>query len=319
MGSSLPIGPSTFSEMLQTAKLNKDQQQQFASLFAANRTDPSALWKAVTESLGSEVSDRLQVGGKVAALTLNNAPLMGRINALRGNDGLTDAVQLAEEGLYEDSQWKDLLDGVEIPDLVTGADDAERRTNFGKYLGAQVRLSFPTACVAHMVEKGDVAVGTPEKVSKFLKTHQGKFEIGVQPIEQYIAENKLRVAAATINELKRIQRVYQLTPSDRALSVLLGRGIDSAYQIVHYGREAFIRDLAVELGDGDEARQIYDKAAQVYNAVLNVSVNFLLAKNGISLGATPADGGDAAPDAAVAGGRSGFVLQPGLRAPRADG
>ena len=126
------------------------------------------------------------------------------------------------------------------------------------YLAAQVRLSYPTAAVAQMVKSGDLpftgaAPGVSDQVHAFLTEHQGKFEIGVQPVQQYIAQNNLQVADETVQQVKRLQRVYQITPSDQAMTGLMKRGIDAAYHVVRYDRDTFVQSFAADLGGADQA------------------------------------------------------------------
>jgi hypothetical protein len=139
-----------------------------------------------------------------------------------------------------------------------------------------------------MVRAGELKVDAPAPIHDFLIEHQGQFEIGVQPVEQYIARNNLDVTTETVQGIKQLQRVYQITPSDQAMSALLSRGIHSAYHVVQYGQDAFIRDFAAELGGVEQAQQTYDKSAHVHNAVLNVAISYLTARNGIPLGAETA-------------------------------
>ena len=91
-----------------------------------------------------------------------------------------------------------LSDHVPVPKEIPGDTLAAKRANYAEYLGAQVRLSYPTASVAEMVKSSDLPVNAPEQVHTFLIEHQGKFEIGMQPVEQYIAQNHLNVPGETV-------------------------------------------------------------------------------------------------------------------------
>jgi hypothetical protein len=86
--------------MLTVSRLTDAQQSTFAQLYAAHRTDMAGLWTAVGAALGKETADRLQVNGKLAFLTVNNAPLMDKVHATAGANGLTDPLQLAQSGYH---------------------------------------------------------------------------------------------------------------------------------------------------------------------------------------------------------------------------
>src|SRR5439155_26487437 len=59
----------------------------------------------------------------------------------------------------------------------------------------------------------------------------------------------------------------------------------------------------------DNAAQTYDKSVQIHNAVLNIAISYLTAKNGVSLGALPLQAAQQASDGA------GQILQPAPKGP----
>jgi hypothetical protein len=310
-------GASSLREMLTTSRLDAAQQSQFAALYAAHRTDLPGFWDAVTQAFGQETAQRLQVDGKLGFLTINNAPLMGALHTAAGGGGVTDPLQLAQGGYYRAAQWSGLLtEAVPIPKEIPGETPQAKRANYGDYLAAQVRLSYPTAAVAHMVKGGDLpltgaAPGAPDQVYGFLTEHQGKFEIGMQPVQQYVARNQLNVAPETVTQIQRLQRVYQITPSDQAMTGLMKHGMDAAYHVVRYDRDTFVQTYQQELGGAESAAQTYDRSVQVHNAVLNVAVSYITAKNGITLGAQRLEAAQQGTDS------SGQILQPAPKAPSA--
>jgi Neuraminidase-like domain/Salmonella virulence plasmid 28.1kDa A protein len=285
-----PAAVSPLKDLLEVGQLQPDQQQQFAELYVRSRTDLTKFWDSVTETFGVDVSTRLQVNGKIGFLTRNNAPLVTRLQRIGGDTGLTDPVQLAAAGLHRSSEWLPLLDGAPVPDSIPGNSAEEKRANYAEYLATQIRVSYPTASVAQMVRAADLKADAPAEVHDFLTAHHGKFEIGVQSIEQFIARTGVDIDKGALNDIKRRQRGYQMTPSDQAMSSLLRRGLHSAASVVRYGKDAFVRDFAEDFGGAQRARQTFDKAVQVHAAVLNVALSFLTARNGVALGGDPLEG-----------------------------
>jgi hypothetical protein len=281
-------GASSLKEMLDASRLNESQQTKFAELYTTHRSDLPKFWEEVEGEFGAGASQRLQVDGKLAFLTINNAPLMRVLRDDAGGDGLRDTVELARKGLHRAAAWGRFLDdGVAVPEEIPGGTPEAKRANYAEYLAAQVRLSYPTASVAEMVKSGDMAVSEPERVHAFLTEHQGKFEIGMMPVGQYVKRNQLDVAAETLTQVKRVERVYQITPSDRAMNGLMKRGVDSASQVVRFEKAMFVQTFAQDLGGAEIAAQTYDKSLQVHNAVLNIVVSYLTARNGVDLGSRP--------------------------------
>ncbi len=301
------IGPSSLKEMLTISRLNGDQQAKFAELYAKNRTDMPAFWKTVASTFGQDKANRLQVDGKLGFLTLNNAPLIQKVHETAGSAGVADPLELAQKGYRRAEPWiRQLTSEVPIPHEIPGDKTEIKRANYAGYLAAQVRLSYPTAALAQMVKNGDLPLtgapdGTSDQVHSFLTEHQGKFEVGMQPVEQYVAQNKLQVAKETIQQVKRLQRVYQITPNDQALSGLMKHGIDAAYHVIRYDKETFVQRFAGDLGGADHAALTYDKSVQVHNAVLNIVLSYLNARTVPAIGVhsppsvlnpTPANAGD---------------------------
>ena len=299
------VGVSSLKEMLTVSGLDdtvvigtSTSQETFAKLYAESRSDMPAFWKAVTNAFPDKVK-RLQVDGKLGFLTINNAPLMQKVHAKAGPNGLSDPLQLAQMGYHRAEAWSQqlLTDDVPIPREIPGDSLETKRANYASYCAAQVRLSYPTASVAQMVQSGALpltgaAPGVPEQAHTFLTEHQGKFEIGVQPVQQYIAQNQLQVDDEIVKQVKRLQRVYQITPSDRAMIGLLKRRSDAAHHIVHYQREHFVQTFAEELkalGETEQvaleqAAQVYDRSVQIHNAVLNIALSYLNARTAPSIG-----------------------------------
>ena len=162
-----------------------------------------------------------------------------------------------------------------------------------------MRLSFPTAVVAEMVKSGETPVSKDanrDGVHTFLTQHHGKFEIGMQPVQRYIARNKLQVSSEVTTEITRIQRVYQITPSDSAMNALLKRGLDSALAVSRYDRDQFVRMYKEDLGGEANARLTHAMAQQVYNAVFNLATSYLVARTAPKIGVhSPAKYADTTP------------------------
>lgn len=281
------VGASSFQELLATSLDGEDQRRQFAELYTLHGNDPARLWEEVRGAFGEATANRLQLDGQLAYLTINNAPLIGKLHAAAGRDGLRDVSQLVEKGLYRAPEWQRHLGSDPVPSEIPGKDATEKRARYADLLAAQVRLSFPTAVVAQMVKGGETPVASEdvgERVHTFLTQHAGQFEIGMQPFGQYVARNNLQVDAEVAQEVTRIQRVYQITPSDEAMNGLLQSGIDSAFAAMRYEQEEFVRAFEGVVGGEQNARLIHAKAQQVHSSVLNVALTYLTARGAPAIG-----------------------------------
>jgi hypothetical protein len=283
-----PIGPSNLQQMLSAASLAGSSQQTFAELYVQYRNNPAALWPAVTTALGAATAASLQLAGRLFYMTINNAPLISALTTAEKANPITSTADLALRGYYDPAKWTPII-GTSVPTGIPGAPGTEQQNNYANLLAAQVRVAHPTVVLATQVAAGVLkTTDTPAVatgVHDFLISHQGQFEIGLEPVEAYIARTKLTgTAPAVVTQIKRLQRAYQLTPDDQSLAILLSNNLDSAYAVTRYDAEGFKRAFAAKLGGAETASAIHARASQVFSAVLNVTVNYLGARVAPSLG-----------------------------------
>jgi Neuraminidase-like domain len=267
---------SSLRAMLQvTLGADTQRQQEFATLYTQYQTDMTSFWAAVTKSFGDATSKKLQLDGQLAFLTLNNAPLMTNVYKAEQSTPITSLLDLVRRGYYQASKWTPLMTDGAQTDLIA-------------LMTAQLRLGYPTAVLAEMINSNAIPLTTDATVRsgvyQFLVQNQGSYELGLEPIDQYIASAGLKGDPAVVAQIKRLQRVYQVTPNDTAMNALLTSGVDSAYAITHYGHDAFIRAFSTSMGGADVAAATFVKAQSVYNAVLNVTTDYLIRRVTPALG-----------------------------------
>ncbi len=282
------LGLSTLRQMLQPILADAGQQTQFARLYAQYGNDPARFWTEVQSAFGAGTAKQLQFQGQLCYLTLDNQPLVAALAAAERQSPPTSTLDLATRGYHDPAKWTPLIDSA-IPPQIPGATADEQRANYAALLAAQVRVAHPTAVLADLVQRGTLPLaGTtarPADVAGFLAAHQGSFEIGIEPVEAFIARSKITgTASAVVAEIKRLQRVYQISPDDRTMTALLQQKLDSASAIARHEQASFTRSFAAALGGEAAAREIHARAKQVHNAVLNVAVSYLLARQAPVLG-----------------------------------
>lgn len=275
------IGASTLKDIVASALPDAAAQKRIAELYYEHRGDLPKLWERVGAEFPGAV-DLLQLDGKLAFLTFNNAPL---IQKLRGQNGdLRSPPDLVRLRFYESKAWEPLLtDDVPIPADIPGISPVEKRANYATFIASQIRLSYPTAVIAELVRTDAIPLGAAQAVrtavAQFLSEHQAEFEFGLQPVERYLRKKNIELDAAQLTELKRLQRVYQISPSDEAMTRLLGHNLDSAYAVVRYDKQTFVNTFKDEFGGQAIARLIYDKAHLVHHTVLNIATAFFLERS----------------------------------------
>jgi hypothetical protein len=271
-----PGGLSTLQQMLSP---DLTGTQQFAQLYVQYQGDWPSFWNAADQAFGTPTAAKLQLAGKLYYLTLNNEPLVTALKVAEAKPPLTSTSDLASRGYYDPAKWAPLI-GASIPPGIPGANADEQASNYAQLLAAQVRVAHPTAVLADQVRRGILPVpGTAddtESVASFLAEHQDDFVIGVEPIQAYITRQGLTQTPATvISGIKRIQRVYQLTPDDASMSVLLFHNLDSAFAITRYDSAGFVRAFGSKVGGDDKAAAVHARARQVFATTLGMTIGYL--------------------------------------------
>src|SRR5574341_1885803 len=157
---------STVGRMLTASGLTAAEQDTFDALATAYHDDPRLLWRAASEAgISAAKIDMLQLQGKLACLTLNNAPL---ITALGVTGDLPKA--LLSKDLHTTEAWQRVINqagGAQIvPPAYTGDDKVAA---YAEDLARKVRMALPTQVVTRRIEKGELTVpGAPPQLAQVL-------------------------------------------------------------------------------------------------------------------------------------------------------
>jgi FHA domain len=210
---------------------------------------------------------QLQLISQLFHLTISNQPLVAALMTADADHALTSMLDLATRGYYDPAKWAPLI-GASVPPGIPGADAEEQASNYAQLLAAQVSVAFPTAVLADQVRRHIVPISDTADiagVADFLASGQGQFEIGIEPVETYLARTGLTgPPAAVMTRVRRLQQAYQLTPDHTSLAVLLRHDLDSALAVTRYDPAGFARRFADELGGTDTATAIHAWATQVF-------------------------------------------------------
>ena len=152
------LGVSKFSDLIAPVLTGAGQASQFATMLVAHAGDLPALWAEVGRTFGAATQAKLQLIGQLSYLTLDNAPLLGALNAAEANAPLTQPMDLATRGYCDPAKWTPLV-GSSIPAGVPGANPTEQATNYAAWLAAQVGCRFRRRRLAAKVKSGAIPLG----------------------------------------------------------------------------------------------------------------------------------------------------------------
>jgi hypothetical protein len=158
-------------------------------------------------------------------------------------------VQLVALDLHDPEQWKARvrtlaadpadLDAL-IPVAYQGATVDDRLDSYASDMARKVRVAYPTEVVGRLVANDTINLGAGKEAAVAVLAAAGAqgFRFGVHPVEAFVKNRGIAVAgmtgdevAAGTQQLKTLQRVYQITPGSDAMPVLMELGLTSAYDV----------------------------------------------------------------------------------------
>lgn len=304
-----PGSRSTYGALLKGSGLSDAAQATFAPVYLKHRGDPEALWgEARKAGLDDAQIGKLRLQGKLAFLAGNSEGMTSRLM----QRGINDPVQLVDQDFHLPDSWvKEILAQAGIPEdrrnALTAADKTSleaiipaahgggniegRLDAYADEMARKVRLSYPTQVIGRMIEKGDINVpAAGAATAKLLKSAAAQgFRLGQTPVTTFLESHagaKAGVAVAELpaaeQQMRTLQRVYQITPSNEAMPVLMSLGMTSAYDVMAYSEAEFMVLFAKKYFDlygkspaVAESRLVYRKARQVSSVTYNL---FTIAK-----------------------------------------
>ncbi|MFL6201533.1 MAG: neuraminidase-like domain-containing protein [Thermoanaerobaculia bacterium] len=320
---------SSFGDLLDRAGLTQAEQAAFENVYLDHQGTAAELWQAVAKAgLSTATIGKLQLQGKLAYLTLNNADLAAAVQKEVGTP--EELASMVDKDLHREEAWKERLlamagksdAGLQklIPPAYQGETTADRLHAYGADLARKVRQTFPTRVVARMIEKDVLHLGERHDalkapVSTFLKNAEALgYSPGQVPFNKFVAENHEKVFDGvpkedipdTAHAAKKLHRLYQITPTDEALQLVLGEGFTSAYDVATLPYETFLESYGDRFSSDPNvsrnvASQLYRKAQQV----TTVTYNFFTAAK--QMETAPTVYAISAPDGAVQEAKKGLI------------
>lgn len=275
---------STYGEMLALSGVSEGQRDTVEDLLRANQGNPAQLWQALSSAGGLPV-ERMKITAKLGYLTMNSAPL---ISTMLGEMATVDDIPdvLVENNLYRVDAWIDRLESIEadpagmdslLPPGISGGTVDERVTAYAADLARKVRLSYPTHVIRNMIATDELSLGpshedVKDDVAEVLKRASALgYSLGKQPFNVFVRDNHETLfdemtperADVATGFVKTLARLYQITPTDEALKVLLEEGFRSAHDVTSMPKEKFLRRYGDQFPSKQQAESVYKKSQQV--------------------------------------------------------
>ena len=300
-----PGSASTYGELLRASGLDEQTQAKFATVFLRHRGDGARLWEeAERAGLNEAQIGRLQLQGKLAFLAGNSARMTERLL----QKDLADPVALVGQDFHRAETWKnELFEAAGIPPerrsnlteadrrqlaavipTAYAADTVEARLAlYADDTARKIRVSYPTQTLTRLIETDQTfepLVGQTATLTLLKNATAQGFRFGETPVAAFLQAkpevkgslNEAEFRAAS-QQVKTLQRLYQITPDHESMPVLMAMGITSAYDVTAYPEEQFVAHyqakyygLYGKLAPIGIAELIHRKAQQVSSVTYNL-------------------------------------------------
>ncbi len=198
---------------------------------------------------------------QLALLTGNHQTL---VNELQVNMGLTSIDKLFD---LEEDDWIEIVRKTGIPDFVQGENDEEKTHAYVEAMQGMLNAAFPTRRIANMVQKDELPIENTisRSIIAFLKEN-AHFDFAASHIHEF--KDAIKTIAGENsdemrNELKKIQRVFQVSTSPQAMRALMENNLHSAYTVANIPRKSFIKTYGGVLGGELVALAIHERASHI--------------------------------------------------------
>lgn len=290
LASTTPGSVSTFSTMAAVNLTDASQQAAFTSLYMSNPSATDFWANAASLGIAADALDALKLQGKFLYLTFNNAPLASALQTQIGDP--SNLSQLTNRDYDQPATWETTLqsvaqsnpslglDGV-IPSTYAGASTQARLTAYSGDLARKVRLSFPTETVARMTERNQLNVpsASTAPVASFLRAaSQLGYSLGRTPLNAFIARSGSQLPtldATSLECVKSLHRIFQVTPSTESMQAALNAGFTSARQIASMDRDDFVAKYGSQFPAG-EAVMVWGQSQKTSSVTFNICSSAVL-------------------------------------------
>ncbi|HVQ40248.1 MAG TPA: hypothetical protein VMS31_22090, partial [Pyrinomonadaceae bacterium] len=299
-----PGSQSTYGQLLEASGLGPEATAKFGPVYLNHRGDGAQLWEEARKAGLEEAQiGKLQLQGKFAFLAGNSETMTAALMSKQINDPM----ELVERDFHRADAWvTEILTQADIPlerrNNLTEADKQslagiipaayaadtveDRLQSYAENMANKVLVSYPTHAVARGIEQDEIVLPSDRDATlKLVKNAAAQgFRLGETPVATFmkthtgvrdgIGEAEFQGAQ---QQVKRLQRVYQITPTNEAMPVLLAANITSAFDVMAYTEDEFIAlysrkyfELYGKTPSPAEAKLVRRKSSQVTNVTYNL-------------------------------------------------
>jgi len=282
---------TSLEKMLSSALPKKEQQEAFINSYRdfKNRVpenekiDYKKFWSEYLPNVkefkeNPELVSSLLLAQQLIIISGRHQPLMAELQVKRKISSVIELVDLSEK------DWKEIIAKTGVPEFIKGSTEEEKIDSYAKQMQSMLNAAYPTQKIASMLKKKELRLENSKvakSISSFLISNE-KFDFSTSRINEF--EKEIKATAPehfedVKNELKSMQRVFQVSPTPEVMGVLMTKKLDSAYTISNFPRKSFIQMYGAELGGERMADAVYQRAEHISTMMAERSMRLYEATN----------------------------------------
>jgi hypothetical protein len=224
-------------------------------------------WRSFLPSV-KEFSDnpglvtKLLLNQQLTLISGDHQPLIEELQNKKQIASVTDLLKM------DSKEWENIISKTGVPSFIKGNDEQEKAKNYAEQLQNTISAVYPTQKIAAMLAKGELPVkdaNVAQGISKFLNEND-KFDFShsrIHDFEKEINEISSGHHEQISRELKRMQRIFQVSTTPAVMSGLMETNLNSAYSIAGIPRKSFIKMYSQSLGGELAAESVYERATHI--------------------------------------------------------
>lgn len=239
-------------------------EDEFVRLYFEHPGDPQSFWKELDKHANLKPHiPQLQFVLQVDVLVSGHVPLIATVLGTAGIKSMLDLAKL------DGSVWQGLIAKSGVPPHIPGATHEAQAKFYAAAITATLQAGFPTLTVWQLATASH---RVDALALKFIE-NSPDFDIRTSRVDVYADDHSSKAfqgvpaekRPAVLKEVKRLQRLFAISPNAAAFRALLGTDFGSAHAISVIPRTTFLSHYGPALGGESLAAQIHARA-QFINA-----------------------------------------------------
>lgn len=199
-------------------------------------------------------------------------PLMEELKIKRKLLLVTDLLE------YKNRDWQEIILKTGVPQYIKGENEEEKNSKYKYQIQTFLNAAYPTQKIVTMLKNMELPIKNDkvrDGIIIFL-THNKLFDINSSNIDEFEKGIKYATPEDFENvkaELKRIQRVYEVSPTPKVMKELMKNDLNSAQSISGYSKKNFVKMFRSVLGGDEMAKAVYERSTNTIKLLNENSTN----------------------------------------------